>query len=69
MAKHGRYMNDERQSAGSKTDFIRLSGIGSELAEFVNDFVEKPEIFYSMPFERRRDIENRMDAFLSLFEQ
>ncbi len=69
MAKHGRDMNEKRQSAGSKADFIRLSGIGSELAEFVNHFVEKPEILYSMPFERRREIENRMDAFLSLFEQ
>ena len=60
-------MNEERKSARSKADFIRLAGIGPELAEFVTEFVEKPEIFYSMPFERRREIENQMDAILSSF--
>jgi len=62
-------MNDERKSAGFKADFIRLAGIGPELAEFLTGFVEKPGDFYSMPFERRRDIENQMDAVLSLFEK
>ena len=67
MAKHGEEMNEERKSARSKTDFIRLAGIGPELAEFVTEFIEKPEIFYSMPFEKRREIENQMDAVLSSF--
>ncbi len=62
-------MNDERKSAGSKAEFIRLAGIGTELAEFLNGFVEKPDNFYSMPFERRRDIENQMDAVLYMFEK
>jgi len=62
-------MNDERKSARSKADFIRLAGIGPELAEFLTGFVEKPGDFYSMPFEKRRDIENQMDAVLSLFEK
>jgi hypothetical protein len=62
-------MNDERKSAGSKPEFIRLAGIGPELAEFLTGFVEKPGDFYSMPFERRRDIEHQMDAVLSMFEK
>jgi len=62
-------MNEERRSARSKADFVRLAGIGPELAEFVTEFIEKPEIFYSMPSERRREIENQMDAVLSSFEQ
>jgi hypothetical protein len=62
-------MNDERKSAGSKPEFIRLAGIGPELAEFLTGFVEKPGDFYSMPFERRREIENQMDAVLSKFEK
>ena len=40
-----------------------------ELAEFVIAFLEKPEIFFLMPFERRREIENQMDAILSSFPQ
>ena len=59
--------NEERKSDRSRDDFIRMSGIGPDLAEFVTDFIEKPGIFYSMPFERRREIENQMDAVLSSF--
>jgi hypothetical protein len=69
MAKHGEDMNEKRQSARSKADFIRMAGIGTEFAEFVTEFVEKPENFYSMPFERRREIENQMDAIIASFEQ
>jgi hypothetical protein len=60
-------MNEERKSARSKADFIRLAGIGPEIAEFVTEFIEKPEIFYSIPVERRREIENQMDAVLLSF--
>jgi hypothetical protein len=67
MAKHGEEMNEETSSARSKADFIRLAGIGSDLAEFVNEFIEKPENFISMTFEQRRDIEIQMDAILSSF--
>jgi len=69
LAKHGEGMNEESRSAGSKSDFMRLAGIGTDLADFVIAFLEKPEIFFSMPFERRREIENQMDAILSSFEQ
>jgi len=62
-------MNEERKNAGSKADFMRLAGIGEELADFVIAFLEKPEIFFSMPFERRREIENQMDAILFAFER
>jgi hypothetical protein len=61
-------MNAERKSAWSKADLIRLAGIDSELAEFVAEFVEKPEIFFSMSSEKRREIEHQMDAILSSFE-
>ena len=60
--------NEDRNSARSKTDFIRLA-IGPELAEFVTEFIEKPETFFSMPFEKRCEIENQMDAILSSFEK
>ena len=60
-------MNEERKRARSKADFIRLAGIGPELAEFVTEFIEKPDIFYSIPVEKRREIENQMDAVLLSF--
>jgi hypothetical protein len=69
MAKHGEDMNEERKSASSKADFIRLAGIGPELVEFVTEFIEKPEIFFSMPLERRCQIENQMNAIIATFEQ
>jgi hypothetical protein len=69
MAKHGEDMNEERRSARSKADFMRLAGIGPELVEFVTEFVERPEIFFSLPFERRCEIEDQMDTILSSFEE
>ena len=65
IPKHGEAMNQERRSAESKADFIRWAGIGPELAEFVTAFVENPGNFDTMPLEKRRDIENQMDAILS----
>jgi hypothetical protein len=60
-------MNEEKKSVRCRSDFIRQSGIGPELAEFLTEFIEEPGIFYSMPFERRREIENQMDAVLFSF--
>jgi len=50
-----------------KLILYRSSGIGPELAMFVTEFVEKPEAFRSISFEKRREIENQMDAILSSF--
>jgi len=69
MVKPNENMNDQDQTALSKSDFIRFAGIGSELAEFVADFIECPEIFFSMSVERRCKIENQMDSILSSFGQ
>jgi hypothetical protein len=69
VAKGGEDMNQESKSSSSKADFMRLAGFEPELAEFVSEFIEKPEMFFSMSFERRDEIENKMDAILSLFEQ
>jgi hypothetical protein len=68
MAKRGENMNEDRNSARSKAEFIRLAGIGPELAEFVMEFIEKPEILFSMSSERRNEIENQIDAILSSFK-
>lgn len=62
-------MNGESKNASSKDDFMKLAGIGPELIEFVMEFIEKPEILFSMSFERRCELENQMDAILSSFER
>jgi hypothetical protein len=62
-------MNETRKSVSSRADFIRWAGIGPELAEFVDTFIDKPEIFFSMSSTQRREIENRMDAILSAIGQ
>ena len=40
-----------------------------ELAEFVDTFIDQPEIFFSMSSTKRREIEHQMDAILSAFGQ
>ena len=67
MAENGNDTNEVRKSAKSKAEFLRLTGIGPELAEFVTEFVEQPEVFRSISLERRREIENQMDGIFSLF--
>jgi hypothetical protein len=65
VPKNGDPMNPKRRSAKSQADFFRWAGIGPELAEFVTAFLENPAHFDGMPLEKRRDIENQMDAILS----
>jgi len=69
MANRAQDINDGKKSAGSREDFIRLAGIGPELAEFLTEFVEKPDRFHSMPMERRREIESQMDAIIASLGQ
>jgi hypothetical protein len=69
MQKPGEDLSDQGKTAMSKNDFIGLAGIGPELAEFVTEFIERPETFFSVSFEKRCEIENQMDAILSSFGQ
>lgn len=65
MATHDGGNNGERKSVGSKAEFIRRIGIEPDLAEFLTDFTARPEDFVSMPLDRYREIECRMDAVIS----
>jgi hypothetical protein len=69
MQKPGEDLSDQEKTAKSRVDFIGLAGIGPELAEFVAEFIERPETFFSMSFEKRCEIENQMDAILTSFRQ
>lgn len=57
----------ERKRPGTKADFIRRIGIEPDLATFLNEFIERPEIFFSLSLDRCREIESQMDAILSSF--
>jgi hypothetical protein len=67
ITRYGEGMNEDRKGARSKADFLRLAGIEPELADFVTEFVEKPQTFRSISLERCREIENQMDRIFSLF--
>jgi hypothetical protein len=56
---------EERRRAKSKADFFRRIVLESDLATFLNEFAERPEIFFSLSLDRCRDIESQMDAILS----
>lgn len=65
MHKLSKAMNGTGEAALSQADFMRRASIAPELAEFVNEFIESPEIYFSMSLERRCEIENQLDAVLS----
>ena len=46
MAKHAENMNAERKSARFRADFIRLAGIGPELAEFLTELIKSPKFSF-----------------------
>ena len=56
---------EERRRAKSKADFIRRIGIEPDLAMFLNEFTERPEIYFSLSLDRCREMESQMDAILS----
>jgi len=60
-------MNQTGKSARSRTDFIASSGIGTELADRLEAFVQSPERYLALTVEKRCKIEKRMDAILSSF--
>jgi len=69
MGNHDPNKNEERRRARSKADFIRRIGIGPDLATFLTDFTEMPDILFSLPLDRYREIEYQMDTILSSFEK
>jgi hypothetical protein len=46
--KHGAGMKEKRQTVRTQAEFLRWAGIGPDLVEFVTEFIERPECFYSM---------------------
>jgi hypothetical protein len=57
--------NKERMRPGTKADFIRRIGIEPGHAMLLNEFTERPEIFFSLSLDRCQEIESQMVAILS----
>ena len=65
MENHDPDKKEESRPAKSKADVIRRIGIGPDLARFLTDFTERPEILSSLPSDRYREFESQMDAIFS----
>ena len=55
----GHGLNRE-QSTGTQRDFMKMTGLSSELANFLANFMGNPEILFSMS-DKKNDIESQMD--------
>lgn len=55
----------ERKRLGTKADFIRRIGMEPDLVTFLNEFTERPEIFFTLSLGKYREIDSQMDAILS----
>ena len=66
MSKSDGVSKGRRPSVRTQADFFLLLGIKPELADFVTEFVEKPEIFFSLSTQRQREIEAQLDEVLAL---
>ncbi|XPS87697.1 uncharacterized protein Dvar_57150 [Desulfosarcina variabilis str. Montpellier] len=69
MEDHDPKKDVETRRARSKADFIRRVGMGPDLAKFLIDFTERPEILFSLSLDRYREFENQMDAIISSLEK
>lgn len=65
MASSDKGKKIKRMRPGTKADFIKPIGIEPDLATFLDEFMERPEIFLSMSLDRCHEIEYQMDAILS----
>jgi hypothetical protein len=65
MKSHNGHGPNRAQSTGTQMDFMKMTGLSSELADFLADFMGNPEILFSMSDKKKNDIESQMDAILS----
>jgi hypothetical protein len=56
---------DREKLTSTQRDFIKMTGLSPELANFLTNFMGNPEIFFLMPDKKRHHIELQMDAILS----
>jgi hypothetical protein len=66
MSLHSKIQSGETaQQPSAKAEFMQIAGITPELETFINALVGDPEIFVSLPQEKRQQIESQMDSVLA----
>jgi hypothetical protein len=66
MATYDKAWSEATREPITKSEFYQVAGITPELAEFIYDFVRRPEILDSLSREKQQEIEAKMDAVLAL---
>lgn len=67
MTTSNKSWSEMTRKSMTKAEFFQVAGITSELEEFVDEFIKKPEVLQSLSLERQQQIEAQMDAVLALF--
>ncbi len=65
MKSHNGYGLNRAKSKSTQRDFMNMTGLSPELANFLANFMGNPEILFSMSDKKKNDIESQMDAILS----
>ena len=64
MENRDPYKKEERRRAKSKADIVRRICLEPDIVTFLNEFTERPEIFFSLSMDKYHEIESQMDAIL-----
>jgi hypothetical protein len=65
MKSHNGHSLNRAKSTSAQRDFMKMTGLSPELANFLTNFMGNPEVLFSMSDKKKSDIESQMDAILS----
>jgi hypothetical protein len=65
MKSHNGHRLNRAKSTSTQRDFMKMTGLSPELANFLTNFMGNPEVLFSMSDKKKSDIESQMDAILS----
>jgi hypothetical protein len=65
MKSHNGHRLNRAKSTSTQRDFMKMTGLRLELANFLTNFMGNPEVLFSMSDKKKSDIEFQMDAILS----
>jgi hypothetical protein len=65
MKSHNGHRLNRAKSTSTQRNFMKMTGLSPELANFLTNFMGNPEILFSMSDKKKSDIESQMDAILS----
>lgn len=66
MATYEKVWRNTNREPKTKAEFYQIAGITPELEKFINDFIRRPEILYSLSQEKQLEIETKMDVVFGM---